>query len=90
MALLYDPKKARKYIEKNKEKISYVEMGMKEDWFSTSQIVFASGEYSYDLTEETVNLLGIYGSIWATPIMRVTFKDDTEKDIPCYKEGEII
>lgn len=90
MALLYDPKKALKYIEKNKGKISYVEMGMKEDWFCTAEIVFSDGEYSHDLTGETVVLLGICGSIWATPIMRVTFKDDTEKDIPCYKEGEIL
>ena len=85
MMRYYAPEIARKYIENNKANIKSVDMGMKEDWFSTAVTVFEDGEYYVDLTGKTVCLAGIPASEWATPVMRVTFVDGTEKERSCWK-----
>ena len=79
----YDVEKIKNYIEKNRESIKSVYLGMHEDWFWTAEEVFKDGEYTIELNENT-KIAGILGSTWATPVMQVEFKDGTEKIIACY------
>lgn len=32
-------------------------------------------------------IMGLYGSVWATPTLKLYFKDGTEKTIPCHNNG---
>ena len=82
----------KKYIEENKEKIKSVECGMEEDWSWTCGTVYADGKYNakYDWEKETIEIAGIEGSTWATPIMKVNFYDGNVDYIECYKDdGEV-
>lgn len=59
---------------------------MKEDWHWTSDIVFESDKgYCIDMKDELC-IAGIYGSTWATPCMRVVYKDGTHDIIDCYTD----
>lgn len=66
---LYDYKKAKQFIEQNKENIKRVLLGMHEDWFWTSETIFENGEYLADLDDENLKIGGIPGSTWATPVL---------------------
>lgn len=81
----YAPEIVRAFIEENKANIKSVDMGMVEDWFYTAETVFEDGKYFADLTGETVEIAGIESSYWATPIMRVTFLDEKELAMLCWK-----
>lgn len=82
----YNTKFIKDYIEQNQQDIDYVECGMKEDWRWTAEIVFSAGKLDddYDWESDSINVAGITGSTWATPVMLVHFKDGFEKAIPCY------
>lgn len=83
----YDYAKATEYINKHGDEIESVTLGMHEDWFWTAEAVWKNGEYTEDhrggLNDKT-EIGGIKGSTWATPSMRIDYKDGTEKHIPCY------
>ncbi|HYE12213.1 MAG TPA: hypothetical protein VEF53_18745 [Patescibacteria group bacterium] len=82
----YNFEKAKQIIELEKETIESVSMGMHEDWFWTAETVYENGEYT-KLLEPNTNIGGIQGSVWATPCMRISYIDGTEKCISCY-QGE--
>ena len=82
----YDTKLIKNYIEKNKDVISSVDCGMKEDWGWTASTVYEDNKYSRDLNNEFVEIAGIEGSYWATPVMEVEFKDGRTEILKCFKE----
>ena len=88
MMKYYDFKKVYKFIETNKKDISTVDIGMDEDWFWTGNTVFEDGEYKINLRAKGLKVGGINGSSWATPVMRVEYKDGSEKTFDCRKRGE--
>ncbi len=82
----YNPKLIKQFIDEHKDTINTVEVGMKEDWWWTAETIFEDGEADVDLSGDSLRVAGITGSTWATPVMRVTFKDGTERVIPCYED----
>ena len=72
----YDYKTVYEYIEKNKEAIEEVSLGMQEDWGWTSETVYSNGDYLVNLAEKPF-IRFIDGSRWATPVMEVSFKTKT-------------
>lgn len=82
----YDTAFIKKYIEEHRDKIVSVCCGMKEDWFYTAETVFADGEFdsSYNWNSKSINVAGISGSTWATPIMEVSFKDGRTEIVDCF------
>jgi hypothetical protein len=81
----YDYKKAMKIIEENKSEIESAYMGMAEDWGWTAEPVYEDGEYKQDLTKEDLCLAGINGSYWATPTLKIEYKNGFYKDFACEK-----
>ena len=79
----YDFISIKEFIEKHKEHIAEVSLGMHEDWFWTAETVFQDGDYTKELNENTT-IGGISGSNWATPVMEITYKDGSEERKECY------
>lgn len=82
----YNPKLIKQFIDEHKDTVATVSVGMEEDWFWTAETIFEDGETSTDLSGDSLRVAGITGSTWATPVMRVEFKDGTEQVIPCYED----
>lgn len=82
----YDYKKAKMLIEKEKKNIKEALLGMREDWFWTAEIVFEDDKYVIDLEQKNLTIAGIDGSFWATPVLEITYKDDTTKTEFCGME----
>ncbi len=82
---IYDFENIKKFIEDNKDNIAEVDLGMQEDWYWTAETVFVDGEYITTITDETT-IGGINGSSWATPEMRVTYKDGSTLEVEFSKE----
>ena len=82
----YNPKFIKQYIEQHRAEIEEVELGMDEDWFWTAETIFEDGEYSSrrSLDGNRITVAGIDGSVWATPIMAVTFKDGRVERVECW------
>lgn len=80
----YDYAKAKRFIEAHKSEIKCASMGMDEDWFWTAETVFEDGEYRQNLDDTELELGGINGSSWATPILEVEYKDGTIEKYNCY------
>lgn len=85
----YDFKKAKEIllnIPKNKlSQLVEASIGMSEDWFFTAQTVWEKGEFIIDL-DEVEKICGIDGSSWATPILRLEFKDNIYEHIIIRKD----
>ena len=81
----YDFEKAKKIIEAEKG-IKEAALGMYEDWFGTGQTIWENGEYKIQLTEET-EIAGICGSIWATPVIYLSYKNGGGRFIECFTGG---
>jgi hypothetical protein len=79
----YDFKKAKKLILKHQKDLMTASLGMHEDWFWTTETAFENGMLTQDLDNITI-IAGINGSAWATPTLRLEFKDGTDKMIPCH------
>jgi len=84
----YDWKKIRQFIKDNKENIAEVSVGMEEDWFWTGNTVWENGKWVRGFERGNPDVGGIDGSIWATPIMLVIFKDGTDEEIEAWKWDE--
>lgn len=75
MARAYDFKLAKQIIE-TFVKITDVEtiyMGMHEDWFWTTDIVWLADKFTESFKTETI--AGINQSDWATPVIQVNLKN---------------
>ena len=84
----YDFKKAKLFIEQNKENIKEAYLGMHEDWFWTAETIFEDGEFKVNLDDKDLSIGGINGSYWATPVLQVEYKDETIKTFHCHDNGE--
>jgi len=73
----YNFKLIKEWIQENSDKILSAELGMKEDWWWTAETVYEDGKFTKDLDAGGLLIAGIDGSKWATPVMRVTYKDET-------------
>lgn len=87
----YNTNFIKSYIEEHKKEIESVFCGMREDWSWTEDTVFEDGEFSsyYDWNKKHITVAGISGSTWATPVMKVEFKDGRTEIVDCYvDDGE--
>jgi hypothetical protein len=82
----YDFEKAKQLIIENADNLESASLGMHEDWFWTAEEVWENGKFTQELNNETM-IGGINGSRWATPAIKLSFKDGTEKMIEC-SDGE--
>ena len=84
----YNTKFIKEYIEEHKEEIESVSCGMREDWSWTVDMVFAKGKFleDYNWQSDYICVYGIDGSIWATPVMEVTFKNGGRDIIECFAD----
>jgi hypothetical protein len=82
----YDFDKAKQLIAENEDNLENASLGMHEDWFWTAETVWENGKFSQELNNETM-IGGINGSCWATPAIKLSFKDGSQKMIEC-SDGE--
>jgi hypothetical protein len=81
----YDYDKAKSIIKENKSKgLVEVSLGMKEDWYWTSETIWFNNKYVRVLKENS-EIAGIKGSSWATPVLELVYSDGTEITLNCYK-----
>jgi hypothetical protein len=80
-------KKQKKIIEENKNDLDRATLGMYEDWFWTGEDVWVNGEFVKNL-DACPEIVGIRGSTWATPTLRLLFKDGTDKCIDVSDKNE--
>lgn len=79
----YDFAKAKQLIEESKDNIETAYLGMSEDWSWTAVAVFKDGEFTMDLASQP-EIAGIKSSSWATPELRINFKDGNSDEIECF------
>lgn len=86
----YNAKFIKDFIEKRKDDIKVVEVGMSEDWSWTAKTIFNEKEgfsYPLDLRKDNkIEIAGINGSTWATPVMRVIYKDEHIEIVECWED----
>jgi len=88
MTKTYDFEKAKKIIAEQRDKIKSASLGMGEDWGWTAIEIYVDGKFTKELKKGTV-IAGITGSCWATPVLQINYKDESEKDFDCYiDDGE--
>jgi hypothetical protein len=80
----YDYERATALIEENKENLQCAYLGMSQDWSWTADEVWSNGEYTKILKNDTL-IGGINGSSWATPSLKLIYKDGEEDMVPCFK-----
>ena len=81
----YDFKKAKDLIEAERENIANAYLGMHCYW--TADTVLEDGEYVVDL-DTVEKIAGIAGSTWATPTLKIIYKDGNSKMVPCHDDGQ--
>lgn len=87
----YNPQFIKQFCDENKEKIDSVDIGMLEDWTWTHATAFFNGHFcdKFNWTADRIEVHGISGSIWATPIMAVLYKDGHQEKVECWtSDGE--
>lgn len=87
----YDTKFIKQYIEDNKERIDYVECGMKEDWNWTAETVYEDGQFckEFKWERDRLEVAHIDGSYWASPIMLVHLKNGNITHVECWVDDGI-
>lgn len=77
------------FFDEHKDEIKALYIGMAEDWTQTcSRFGF---RFNFQIVKKGQHLFvrGIPGSIWATPVMKVVYKNGLEEILPCwFEEGE--
>lgn len=79
----YDFKLIKSCIDGFRQLIDTASVGMLEDWFWTGHTIFEDDAYTEDILQEGYKPAGIDGSLWATPILLIRFKDGTESIFDC-------
>lgn len=76
----YDPQKIKSIIDSNIDQIECAICGTSSDWHYTAETVYENGEYLIDLDgKEFVEIAGIRGSDWDSPVMVVYFNDGSSE-----------
>lgn len=81
---MYDYKSVLDFIEKNRDEIQEIQLGMSEDWFYTAETIFEDNQILVDLNNPYLKIAGIAGSSWATPVMHIVYKNGEEIRKACY------
>lgn len=77
------------FYDSHRDEINALYLGMAEDWTLTCSD-FGSG-FNYQIIKigQYLYVRGIPGSVWATPVMKVVYKNGLEEILPCwFEEGE--
>lgn len=88
----YSKRVITNYVNAHKDEIKDVTVGMEEDWFWTAEIIYDNVNGFYDVLDsfeedsDLIEVAGICGSSWATPVMRVSFLDGTDEVLDCWKD----
>ncbi len=80
----YDFKSAKRYVQMHADLIQYASLGMDEDWFWTAICIFQDGRFTVNMDDPNLMIAGITGSVWATPVLEVDFKDGTTIKKDCF------
>jgi len=81
----YDYNKAKKIIEDNKN-AEQISLGMLEDLGWTTDVIWNKKEgFLVNLDNPNLEISGIDGSNWATPVAIIEGKWGKKKIIECYK-----
>lgn len=80
---MYDFTKARSIVQKKWDLIETALLGIHEDWFWTAEAIMEKGMWTHSL-EAGSEIAGIQGSSWATPALKLEYKDGTEEFIECF------
>lgn len=86
--MIYDIEYMRSYIERNRDKIEYVECGLDGNWHNTAQIIYQNGSYANSFRSRNPGLTrSLHCTGWSIPVMWVKFKDcETPRVVECWKE----
>ena len=79
----YDFEMAKKIVQKYSDLLEEASLGMAEDWYWTAETIYENGVFLENIDAEEIG--GISGSFWATPTIRLTFKDGSDKFLDCYE-----
>lgn len=84
----YDLTKIKLFIRRKKDRIDRIDIGIREDWLSTNQRIFANGKLLVDLPQDgnKVAFRSVQGSMWGTPVMRVVNIDGSVDVVKCFFE----
>jgi hypothetical protein len=80
----YSAEILRQVIESEGGNIDTITLGMREDWGATASVIYRAGKLVTRLGKNVVRNAGISGSIWATPIMKIKYKDGKTELKDCY------
>lgn len=75
--------------------LNEVELGLSEDWGGTSHTVwtlkdgFVKDECGREYGTDTEEVMGITGSVWATPTMALHYQDGHSEELPAYACKEV-
>lgn len=80
----YDYDTIKDFFDEHNDEIKVLYIGMAEDWTQTCS-KFTSG-FDYQIVKKGQHLFvrGIPGSTWATPVMKVVYKNGLEEILPCW------
>lgn len=90
----YSTKIINDFIQKNHEKIRCIYIGMHEDWEPTAVMIYKDGEVLKKncdkWSSDHLRIRGINGSAWATPTMKVFYKNGDVERVECFEDdGEV-
>ena len=91
----YSTKIINDFIQQNAEKIRCIYVGMDEDWEPTAVMIYKNGEVLKKNCDkwrsDHLCIRGINGSVWATPTMKVDYKNGEVDRVPCFEDdGELV
>jgi hypothetical protein len=81
---LYDFAKAKQIIEEKEHDLDSASLGIDEDWFWTAETIYDNGKFVMNL-DEIQCIAGIDGSLWGTPVLKLSLKDDSTMVVNCFK-----
>lgn len=79
--MTYDMEKIRKIITNYENELERAIIGMEQDFYLTSEVVWEGGKYILDLDAGDF----LTSSYWATPIIILELKDGEEIEMNAYK-----
>lgn len=82
----YSMEKIRDFVAKSEKPIKAVSVGMKEDWNWTVDEIYRKGKFTACVNDKRLEVAGIKGSTWATPVMRVEYVGGSYEIVECYDD----
>lgn len=77
------------FYDSHRDEINALYLGMAEDWTLTCSEFDSGSNHQIINAGQYLYVRGIPGSTWATPVMKVVYKNGLEEILPCYfNDGE--